>query len=137
MGCQKNITKAIRGEEADYVLAVKENHKMLYEELKTYLDAVINEDFCLDKCDTFETTEKGHGRIETRRYWITEDIGWLSGKDKWTDLVSIGVVESHRHVISANTTTIERRYYIASIKADAVLFASAVRGHWGVENTLH
>ncbi len=137
MGCQKNITKAIRGAEADYVLAVKENHKTLFDELKAYLQAVIDENFSLGQCDIFETTEKGHGRIETRRYWITEDISWLSGKDKWTDLVSIGVVESHRHVISTNTTTIERRYHIASIKADAVLFASAVRGHWGVENTLH
>ncbi len=118
-------------------MAVKENHKTLYEELKTYLDAVIDENFSTDKCDTFETTEKGHGRIETRGYWITEDIGWLSDKDKWTDWVSISVVESHRHVISTNTTTIERRYYIASIKAKAMLFASAVRGHWGVENSLH
>jgi len=54
---------------ADYVLAVKENHKTLYGELKTYLDAVIDEDFSLDKCDMFETTEKGHGRIETRRVY--------------------------------------------------------------------
>ncbi len=53
----------------------------------------------------------------------------------WTDWVSIGVVESHRHVISTSTTTVERRYYMTSIKAEAVLFASAVRGHWGIENT--
>ncbi len=74
MGGQKNITKAIRGAEADYVLAVKENHKTLFNELKAYLEAVIDENFFLDKFDTFETTEKGHGRIETRRYWITEDV---------------------------------------------------------------
>ncbi|NOY50046.1 MAG: ISAs1 family transposase [Chlorobi bacterium] len=111
----------------------KENHKTLFEELTTDLDAVIDENFSTDKCDTFETTEKGHGRIETRRDWITEDIDGLSGKDKWTDLISIGVLESHRHVISTNTTTIERRYYMASIKAKAMLFASTVRGHWGVE----
>lgn len=24
--------------------------------------------------DYYETIEKGHGRIETRRYWITEQV---------------------------------------------------------------
>lgn len=137
MGCQKNIAKGIRESEADYVLAVKENQKTLHEETKTYLDSVIDQNFRKDRCDAFETTEKGHGRIETRRYWITEDIGWLSGVEKWKGLMSIGVVESERHEISENKTSHERRYYIASIQADAKLFASAVRGHWGVENSLH
>lgn len=137
MGCQKVIAKAIRKAEADYVLAVKKNHKTLHEEVKTYLDAIIDENFFANPCDTFETRDKGHDRIEIRRYWITEDVDWLSGVEEWTDLVSIGVVESERHIMSTNTTTIERRYYITSIKADAKLFASAVRGHWGVENSLH
>lgn len=34
-------------------------------------------------------------------------------------------------------TTIETRYYICSIQADAKEFSRAVRMHWGVENNLH
>jgi len=30
MGCQKNIAKAIIDAEADYLLALKDNHKMTY-----------------------------------------------------------------------------------------------------------
>jgi predicted transposase YbfD/YdcC len=35
------------------------------------------------------------------------------------------------------TQSIERRYFINSIAADAKRFAPAVRGHWSVENRLH
>lgn len=76
MGCQKKITKAIRKADADYVLAVKENQKILYDEIKQCLDAVIDDNFMADKVNYVETTEKVHGRIETRRYWITEEVDW-------------------------------------------------------------
>ena len=33
--------------------------------------------------------------------------------------------------------SVERAFYLCSIPADAKLFARAVRGHWGVENSLH
>lgn len=33
-----------------------------------------------------------------------------------------------------NKTTIERRYYICSIRADAKVLAKAARSHWGIEN---
>ncbi len=137
MGCQKKIAKAIRNADADYVLAVKENQKILYDEIKTCLDAVIDQDFMNDKTHYIETVDKNHGRIETRRYWIIEEVDWISGIENWADLVSIGVVESKRVEISTGTTSIERRYYIASINADVRLFASAVRKHWGIENSLH
>jgi predicted transposase YbfD/YdcC len=42
-----------------------------------------------------------------------------------------------RECTQGDTTTVERRFFIASIPADAKLFAKAVRGHWGIENTLH
>ena len=35
------------------------------------------------------------------------------------------------------TRSIERRYFINSIAADAKPFAPAARGHWSVENRLH
>ena len=70
-----------------------------------------------------------------RRYWITEAIDWLEDKARWCGLRSIGAVESERHI--GGQVSVEWRYFIASIEADAKVFARAVRSHWGIENQLH
>lgn len=50
-------------------------------------------------------------------------------------------MKSVRKVIRRRTfgdrSTFETCYFIMSIEIDAQLFAHAVRGHWGVENSLH
>ena len=82
-----------------------------------------------------KTVEKGHGRIETRRYWQSADVDWMQDKKLWKNLRTIGMVESIRRCKSKNS--IERRYYLSSLPLDVAAFAKAVRGHWGVENPLH
>ena len=37
-----------------------------------------------------ETTEKGHGRIEHRKYYLTTNLDWLSGKEEWGNLFGFG-----------------------------------------------
>ncbi len=137
MGCQKVIAKAIRQAQADYVLSLKGNHGNLLYDVSRHLDALIDEGFKRAQSDHFETVEKGHGRIETKRYWITNDIDWLSCKEDWEGLKTIGVVESERTVISTGEASIERRYFICSIESSAALLAKAVRSHWAIENNLH
>ncbi len=44
-------------------------------------------------------------------------------------------MESEREV--KGKVSIEQRYYIASIDNDAKRFSEAVRGHWGIENSVH
>ena len=75
-----------------------------------------------------------HGRLEIRTYWITSDIEWLGAKASWSNLHSIGMVESHRE--GGDHSTEETRYYWTSLPCDATQFAKAVREHWGVENSL-
>lgn len=142
MGCQKEIAAKIIDKDANYVLALKGNHSTVHEEVTTFFaDAVPP---CATQCaDTavhekmnfFQTNEKGHGRIETRRYWHSTDIDWFEDKPLWKDLQSFGMVESLRTV--KGKTSWERRYFLSSIPLDAQRFAKAVRGHWGVENPLH
>jgi predicted transposase YbfD/YdcC len=79
--------------------------------------------------------DKGHGRLEIRRYWITEELRTLPDIQGWIGLRSIGMVE--RECLQGDTRTVERRYFINSIPAKADRFARAVRGHWGVENPQH
>ncbi len=47
----------------------------------------------------------------------------------------LGMVESERY--DGKKTSIEQRYFIASLKGDAKQFGKAARGHWGIENRLH
>jgi predicted transposase YbfD/YdcC len=131
--CQKNIAKEIIEADADFVLALKGNQGTAYDEVKTFLDdAIERKDASLVYQ---ETLEKSHGRLETRRYWQTEQIGWFADRAQWEGLRSVGVVEARREI--KGKVSVERRYYLSSLSADAAKFARAVRGHWGVENQLH
>lgn len=140
MGCQREIATAIREKEAHYVLAVKDNQPTLNDKVRKLLDEAMLEQFAQVNHGYFEETSGGHGRIETRRVWVTDEVQWL-GKDlleSWTDLSSIAVVEATRQVIGSDRPSVERRYFISSHRGtDAAAMAAAIRGHWGVENRLH
>lgn len=131
MGTQKEIVRAIVKKSGDYVVALKGNHEIFHEEVKQYwADAPLRK-----KADHYETVEKGHGRLEQRRYWSTENLNWFADKAKWSGLRSIGCVESERTI--QGKTSLERRYYLSSLKADAQELARVVRAHWSIENNLH
>ena len=142
MGCQKKIAKQIIGSGADYVLALKGNHETVHDEVKMYLDDAIRQQSdrpapAGEKPELvhIETVEKDHGRLETRRYWQSENIGWFADLTKWEGLRSVGVVESVREIKGEIST--ERRYFLSSLACDISRFAKAARGHWGVENQVH
>ena len=130
MGCQKEIAAQIVDKKADYVLALKGNHATVHEEIQEFFtDAVppcathIAHTVTPNTMGFFQTLEKDHGRIETRRYWHSSDIAWMQDKPLWKNLRSIGMVESIRCVKGKNT--IERRYYLSSLPLDAQVYGSA------------
>jgi len=135
MGCQKGIAKGIIEKKGDYVLSLKGNQGTMLEDTKLAFDGATPEVLTSRMSDYFETIEKGHGRIETRKYWITDEIDFLSLRDEWIGLSTLGIVESTREI--DGKTSKERRYFIASIPPSASKLAEAVRGHWAVENNLH
>ena len=135
MGCQKEIAKVITDREADYGLALKENHPTLSGDVTRFFDEAKATAFADIAHAYHETVDGDHGRIETRRYWITSDIEWLGAKASWAKLHSIGMVESCREV--GETVQVETRYFLTSLPAQSVRFAQAVRQHWGIENSLH
>jgi predicted transposase YbfD/YdcC len=135
MGCQKEIAKTITDQGADYVLALKENHQTLYEAVTLFLNEARDIAFADIEHAYHETVDGDHGRIETRRYWITSEIEWLGAKASWSNLHSIGMVEARREV--GETVQIDTRYFLTSLSAQDMRFAQAVRQHWGIENALH
>jgi predicted transposase YbfD/YdcC len=135
LNCQKNIAKEIREADADYVLALKGNHGTAYEEVKTFLEDARHRGFAGVAHDFVETVDKEHGRLEIRRYWISEQIHWFADRLQWENLRSVAMVEAERHV--DRHVSVERRFYLCSLPPDAKLLAHAVRSHWGIENQLH
>jgi predicted transposase YbfD/YdcC len=136
MGCQKAIAKQIQDQEADYVLALKGNQGNLHKDICDYFDWAERQKWQDITVSTAHTLEKGHGRIEERRVFATEDIDWIVEKQQWSGLRSVVMVESEREIIGGVKST-ERRFFISSLAADAEQIGAAVRGHWAIENQLH
>ena len=128
MGCQKEIANKIIEKKANYILALKGNHGDLYEDVKTYLQEEKNLKF-------YKDVDKGHGRIEIRKCFATNNIEWLSGKKKWKNLKTILMIESTR--ITRDKESKEIRFYISSLEPDPEKLLKAVRSHWAIENNLH
>lgn len=135
MGCQREIAKQIIEQKGDYVLGLKGNQGLLHEAVEDYFQMASRSGFTHIPHDYHEDVDKGHGRLEVRKHWILDDLSTLPKIAQWKGLCSIGMVQ--RECTIAEETTVETRYFITSIKAEAKVFAHAVRSHWGVENSLH
>jgi predicted transposase YbfD/YdcC len=133
MGCQKEIARKIRDGGGDYVLAVKGNQEHLHEDiLAAFADY---DEHPRRKISVFETTDKGHGREETRRCEALRVPKGLRHRDEWKDLACICRVI--RVYTEGGVSKSEVRYFISSLDPDAKVLGPAVRGHWGIENGLH
>jgi predicted transposase YbfD/YdcC len=133
MGTQKAIAEQIVAGGGDYVLALKANQETLHQAVIEYIDEQLEGD--LADAQEHVTTEKGHGREETRTYLqlpIPED---LPGFMLWKGLKSIGLTTSC--CLRDGKETVEIRYYISSLGVEVKRFARAVRGHWSIENSCH
>lgn len=133
MSCQKKTVQEICKKNGNYVICLKGNQETLHDDVKLYFETAEKEPqfYPLSKTSTLD---KGHGRIEKRKYFLTTDVEWIEERDEWAGLNAIGMVRSTR--IVDGTESNENRYFITSI-TDVKQFAEAVRMHWGIENNLH
>lgn len=135
MGCQREIASQITEQGGDYVLSLKGNQGTLHEDVKVFFEESRSAEFRDIKHSFDESVDKGHGRIEIRRCWVSSDTAWLDERHHWPGLKSVVAVECERHV--GKKMTIETRYFISSLDEDAEKMAEAVRSHWAIENQLH
>ena len=68
------IAAAVTARGGDDVLALKQNQPSLHGEVARYFD-----DPATPRVETIEVTDKDHGRVETRRCSVSQDVAWLSG----------------------------------------------------------
>lgn len=134
--CQKEIVKLITQKQGDYIITLKKNQGSLYKSVEKLFRDAIAAGFEGFNASDYHTRESGHGREAIRHYLMLSDMALLvDPTQKWSNLKSIGMVESVRTV--NGKTTVETRYYISSLDNDAKLLGQSVRSHWGIENSLH
>ncbi len=136
MGAQTKIAQTILSRGADYLLALKDNQRSIADEVALFFDAPQQR-----ALRPFETVDADHGRIETRRHWVSHDVAWLNGdrcapgEPRFPGLNAIAMVEAS--IERNGQVSTSRRFFLASLPLDDRLLARAVRAHWGIENRLH
>ena len=128
-GCQKKIVKKIFKRGAGYIISLKGNQSNMHNEICAFMqDPTFKKKFKKAK-----TVDKGHGRVETRVCWQTDDIEWFSDKDMWVGLKSVCMLETAVYNMKTRETTNETRFFISSMPVDPRRALQAIRAHWGVE----
>lgn len=135
-GCQRNIADEIIAAKGHYMLALKGNQETLYRNVAALFDQLLEKDFRGAAVSHQEEHETGHGRVEHRDYYQIATPKNFPGPEKWSGLKTFGLA-IRRSTARDGKETVEKRYYISSLRRDKRRFATYVRGHWGIENTLH
>jgi predicted transposase YbfD/YdcC len=135
MGTQKAIAKQIIDQGGDYILALKGNQGTLNEDVRLFLETELKKPSSIAIEDRCEDVDKGHGRIETRKCFVSAQIDWLNQKEQWAGLKTIVMIEETQES-KGKPTSAEQRFFISSLPPTAELIASAVRSHWLIENGL-
>lgn len=136
MGCQKEIAGKIVAQGGDYVLAVKDNQLTLHRDIKEMFQWAQRRGYKGLEHAHSEETDKGHGRIETRRVDVLWELSQIKEASAWPGLRCIVRIRARRTI--GETTTEQERHYISSMHTrKATELGRAVRAHWGIENGLH
>jgi len=134
-GCQKTIAAQIIDGGGDYVLALKGNQGHLHKSVEDWITEQMENGFANVIARKYQQTVKGHGRLDQLTYYQFEAPKTLPGFSNWKKFRTIGI--AIRVSKEGDKVTREVRHFISSLRLGVKRFASAVRGHWRIENTLH
>jgi predicted transposase YbfD/YdcC len=135
MGCQKEIAAGIVQGKGQYLLAVKENQPHLYEDIEQAFEEVLEHGEPGVNFTETVTEEVRGGHQETRTCCVITQPSGIRDARLWVGLTAICMVTSERIVDGVPTS--EVRYYIGSVDGTSEQYLKWVRGHWGIENSLH
>ncbi len=127
---QKTIAEYLVNERgAEFVFTVKENQPTL----KRTIEALA---LRTRRCDA-DTTEKGHGRLTTRRIWCDDS---LKASVPFPHVQQVFCIERQVTYLKKGLTTVEAVYGVTSqspAKARPEKILAQNRKHWSVENKQH
>jgi len=135
MGCQRGIAAKIVERKANYILSVKENQPSMKEDIADYFSWARTDPIERRQLEEYEQTEKGHGRIVSRRTVITREVSWCAWRADWANLSTLIMVE--RKTIFRGEESRETMYFISDLTGGPEAFGAMIRGHWAIENNLH
>jgi predicted transposase YbfD/YdcC len=135
MHCQKDTLAAIRAKGADYLVPVKDNQPTLYGLLLEAFVAYGEDNYQARAVKQHRTVERNRGRDEERIVYAAPPPPELQGHAEWRDVRSIVMV--YRATTRNGKLTEETSYYLSSLPPKVKKLARYIRGHWGIENTLH
>ena len=135
MHCQKGTLAAIRAKGADYLVPVKDNQPKLYTLLlETFLDYGA-QNYQARELKQYRTVERNRGRDEERIVYAAPPPAELRGHAEWIDVASVVMV--YRATQRGGKLHEETSYYLCSLPPKVKRLARYIRGHWGIENSLH
>ena len=135
MGTQVAIAQAITERGGDYLLVAKDNQPSLARAVEEYMRIGLAHDWAHMKPSFFETLDKGHGRIETRRCVAVAAPDYLSELHRWPKLKTLVRIERTRDI--GGQVSVQTQYLISSAASEASDLLEASRMHWAIENGLH
>ncbi len=97
MSCQKKTVEKIISKHCNYVICLKGNQETLHEDVKLYFETALSEPQLYDFVKSKPQTEKRHGRIETRQYFLSTEISDFISQDEWKEIAAIGMVRSKKN----------------------------------------
>lgn len=129
IACQKGVAKQISEAGGDYILALKKNQKILYEQAMYEFErqkSSLNSDTWIDF---------GSGRIETRKAYVLDNLCFVDQAKDWKNLRSIFIIEAQRE--KGDKLQKQTRLYISSLNISPKEANIHIREHWSIENSLH
>jgi len=133
MHCQKDTTAAIRAKKADYLITVKANQPKLHEAVQQFFLNAADQDY--EGVRIHKTTERNRGRVERREVYVAPAPTELTESGAWVGLRTIGMIYRDRQVDGQESHAVT--FFISSLLPRVKRIARHVRGHWGIENSLH
>ncbi len=132
IGCQTKIAAQIVVAGGDYLLALKDNHPTLHEQVRQYF-LKLHAEPLPSVVFTLETNEPpARGRREERYYTSAPLPAGLYGQDNWAGLQSL--VQTTTTIVQADKTTIDSRYFLSSLAPNEIAkIARCTRRHWWIE----
>jgi predicted transposase YbfD/YdcC len=138
MGCHPTIAQTIVDQEADYLLALKDNQGQLFADVVLLFDDLAASHGHAYRHDHALMINKGHGRLERREAWTISEpkvLAALRHVTSFPKLTTVMCVRLERRI--GIERSVEWRYYITSCHTSAAQLLRHKRNHWRIENSLH